>query len=309
MNFYDTGMAELADMTRTYYGLTIQSGIAGTLYAYNATTGELVWTYNGTSIGHESPYGENYPLSFAGVCDGKIYLYTNEHTPTKPLLRGSYLRCINATDGTELWKLLDWKKGLSIADGCIVNANLYNKNIYCIGRGQTATTVEAPMTAIMEGSSVVIQGTVTDQSPGAKGTPAIADANMQAWMEYLYEQQAMPTNAKGVEVTLDAVDPNNNFVHPGTATSDSSGTFGFNWVTPDVPGQYTIIATFGGSGAYYASYAETYAVVTEKPASTPGPTPTPASMSEMYFLPSVAGIIVAVAVVGAVLVLMLRKRP
>ena len=64
---------------------------------------------------------------------------------------------------------------------------------------------------------------MTDQSPGAKGTPAIADANMQAWMEYLYEQQAMPTNAKGVEVTLTAIDPNGN-THIGTATSDTSGT-------------------------------------------------------------------------------------
>jgi outer membrane protein assembly factor BamB len=163
LNYYDTGIPEVTGMTRTFYGLTLQSGISGTLYAYNAATGKLVWTYNGTSIGHESPYGGNYPLYFTAVCDGKIYLYSTEHTPTKPLWRGSYLRCINATDGTEIWKLLDWNKGLALADGCIVSANLYDNRIYCIGKGQTATTVEAPMTAITEGSSVVLQGTVTDQ--------------------------------------------------------------------------------------------------------------------------------------------------
>ena len=308
MNFYDTGLSELADMTRTYYGLTIQSGIAGTLYAYNATTGKLVWTYNGTSIGHESPYGENYPLSFAGVCDGKIYLYTNEHTPTKPLFRGSYIRCINATDGTEMWKLLNWNKGLSIADGSIVNMNLYDNLIYCIGQGQTATTVTAPDTVQPLGTSVLLKGTVTDQSPGAKGTPAIADANMQAWMEYLYEQQAMPTNAKGVEVTLDTIDPNGNFVHIGTVTSDTSGKFRYMW-TPEISGSYSVIATFAGSKSYYSSTAETAMGVSEAaPTASPYPVVN-LPPTEMYIAAAAAAIIVAIAIVGVLILTAVRKRP
>ena len=36
-------------------------------------------------------------------------------------------------------------------------------------------------------------------------------------------QKPIPANATGVEVTLDAVDPNGNFIHLGTATSDMSG--------------------------------------------------------------------------------------
>ncbi len=52
-------------------------------------------------------------------------------------------------------------------------------------------------------------------------------------------QQAMPSNAKGVEVTLDTVDPNGNFVHIGTVTSDISGKFSYMW-TPEVPGKYTV---------------------------------------------------------------------
>jgi hypothetical protein len=54
----------------------------------------------------------------------------------------------------------------------------------------------------VHGNSVLIQGTVTDQSPGAKGTPAISDSSMTGWMEYLYHQQSKPTNAKGVELNI-----------------------------------------------------------------------------------------------------------
>ena len=46
----------------------------------------------------------------------------------------------------------------------------------------------------------MISGTVTDQSPGAKDTPAIADECMGEWMEYLYLQQEMSSNAIGVTV-------------------------------------------------------------------------------------------------------------
>ncbi len=38
------------------------------------------------------------------------------------------------------------------------------------------------------GTSVMITGSVTDQSPGAAGTPAISDEDMSAWMEYMYVQ-------------------------------------------------------------------------------------------------------------------------
>ena len=294
----------------TYYGkYLIATGYTGTLYCYNPLTGDLLWTYNATSVGRESPYGENYPLSITFVADGKVFLHSTEHSPTKPLWRGSYLRCINITDGTEMWKLLDFNMGAGIASGYIVTGNLYDNNIYCIGKGPSKLTVQAPMTGITAGNSAVISGTVTDQSPGAKGTPAIADGNMQAWMEYLYEQQAMPTNANGVPVTIDAVDPNGNFVNIGSVTSDASGNFGLEWTTPTVPGKYTIIATFAGSNSYGSSYAETYAVVSNA-APTVAPTAAPVqSTADLYFVPAIAGLFVFVAIIGVVIILVLRKRP
>jgi hypothetical protein len=120
----------------------------------------------------------------------------------------------------------------------------------------------------------------------------------------------MPTNITGVEVTLDALDPNGNFVHLGTATSDSSGLYTYAWETPDIPGKYTIIATFTGSESYYASYAETGAIVSAAPEATPAPTASPVSMAEQYFMPMSVGIIIAiVAVIALLAMVLLKKRP
>ena len=124
----------------------------------------------------------------------------------------------------------------------------------------------------------------------------------------MYELFNHSTNATGVEVILDAVDPNGNYVHLGTATSNSSGNFGFEWQTPDVPGKYNIIATFVGSD--YPSFSETYAVVRNSPAVTSEPTPLAESIADTYFIPAIAGIIVVIVIGFAIMALLfLRKRP
>ena len=80
--------------------------------------------------------------------------------------------------------------------------------------------------------------------------------------------------------------------------------------TPEVPGEYTIIATFEGSKAYYGSYAETAIGVEEAPQASPTPTPAPpyGQTADAYLLPATIGIIIAIVAVGLVLMLMLRKR-
>jgi outer membrane protein assembly factor BamB len=280
MNYY--GMN-----TDQAYGLIYGTGYAGTVYAYEAETGKLRWTYNATSIGYESPYGNNYPISIGAIADGKLYLYSTEHSPTKPLWRGSYVRCINATDGTEIWKLLDFNMGLAIADGYLVSGSQYDNTIYCIGKGPSATTVSAPETAISLGQDVLIKGTITDQSPGqtclgfpAAGSPAISDDDQQAWMEYLYMQQAKPNNAEGVTIHLVATDPNGNYQDIDTVTSDDKGNFFVSW-KPPVPGLYKVTATFAGTKSYAGSEAETAFIVGEAQTPvaivTPTPTQTPAS--------------------------------
>jgi outer membrane protein assembly factor BamB len=312
------------------YGNLYCAGFDGILYAYDLENGNLLWTYgngglgNSTYAGLGTAYGE-YPIFIDVIADGKVYLATTEHSPNSPWYKDVRYRCVNATTGEEIWTLMGWGTGMYaggydiVADGFFVFANMYDMQVYTIGKGPSAMTVEAPMTAVLQGSSLVIRGSVTDISAGTEqdviarrfpnGVPAVSDASMSEWMEYVYMQKPRPTNATGVQVTLDVIDSNNNYRNIGTTTSDSNGFFSFQW-TPDIPGKYTVIATFAGSESYWPSHAETAFAVDAAPEATPGPTPTPQSMAEMYFLPSVAGIIVAIAVAGAVIVLiMLRKRP
>jgi len=319
MNYYGMG-------SNIYQGKLFSYGYGGELVAYNITTGEVLWTYTAPNEGYESPYG-NYPIGIACIADGKIYLTSSEHSPSQPLWRGSYLRCINADNGEELWKINNWGMGMGsgsgavIADGYVVSLNAYDNQIYCYGKGPSATTVEAPLTAVPLGDSLVIRGTVTDQSPGAKslevmakspnaeGVPCIADADQQAWMEYLYMQQEIPATTKGVEVSLDALDPNGNFVHIDTVRSDMSGMFKKMW-TPDTEGEYTIMATFGGSKAYYSSYAET--AIGVGPAEAPTtPIEPEEPAAEAPFITTEIAILIAVvvaAIIGIVAYWTLRKR-
>jgi hypothetical protein len=197
---------------------------------------------------------------------------------------------------------------------------MYDNSLYCYGKGPSATTVQISNDVITAGNDALVKGTVMDTCTGAKavgqklgyanGVPAVSDASEEAWMEYLYEQQNYPTSATGVPVNLDAVDPNGNFIHLGTATSDTSGFYSLPWTAPDVPGQYIIIATFPGTNAYGSSYAET--AMTVKPVSaTPAPTAEPLNASNitstimMYTAIAAIAIIIAIAIVG---ILLLRKR-
>jgi hypothetical protein len=127
-------------------------------------------------------------------------------------------------------------------------------------------------------------------------------------MKYVYQQFERPVDATGVEVVVEVLDPNNNFYEVGRATSDLSGMYSLAF-TPEVPGKYTVISSFEGSAGYYGSFAETAVNVEEAPATTPEPTPpSSTSTADLYLVPGIVGIIVAIAVVGAVIVLMLRKR-
>jgi hypothetical protein len=105
------------------------------------------------------------------------------------------------------------------------------------------------------------------------------------------------------------VDANGNFRPIGTATTDYTGAYNLVW-QPDIAGKYTIIASFTGTNAYYGSSAQTAFVADDLPTTTPAATHTPDTVTEQYFLPAVAAIIVAIAIVGIVLaILLIRKHP
>ncbi len=298
-------------------GILYSTGYSGHIYAYNLTTGDLMWVF-------QQPTGmrifEYYPTFFGASCDDKIYLASHEHSADTPLFKGHEVVCLNATNGEVIWHMLGWgsPESFAIADGEVIYNNLYDSQIYAIGKGPTVTTVQAPNIAAAFNTPVVITGSVMDISAGTQqaeqaarfpnGLAAVSEDSMGAWMEYVYMQKPRPTNATGVEVTLSVVDANGNNRVIGTATSVADGFFHYTWV-PDIPGDYTVLATFAGSEGYWPSHAMTAFTVMQEAEATPAPTPTPASMTETYFVPSVIGIIVAIAVVGALILLMLRKRP
>jgi hypothetical protein len=121
-------------------------------------------------------------------------------------------------------------------------------------------------------------------------------------------QQPCPASVTGVPVDISVLDSNGNYRSIGSTTSDGSGTFALTW-TPDIPGDYTVVASFAGSESYYPSNAEAHFTASDT-APTPAPTQAPTqSTADMYFVPAVAGIIVAVVICFAITILVLRKRP
>jgi hypothetical protein len=216
-----------------------------------------------------------------------------------------------------------------IADGRAVALNYFDNRIYCFGTGPSATTITASPKVTSAGGTILIEGTVTDQSPGAKNTAAIADDKMSAWMEYVYEDWEIPADAIGVSVKLAAVDAGGASTDLGTVTSDMSGAFSQTW-TPTASGKYTIVATFEGTKSYGSSYAETAVAVTAAPSAsasttpavtTPPPTATPAASptaspaqptppgtdGAVTLYVAVAAVVIIAAIAAVALILRRRK--
>lgn len=300
------------------YGKLFVGTYAGRLYCHDLTTGDLEWTYTLPPGGYETPYG-TYSLSGGiTVADGKLYAITGEHTPNSPYWKGGAMYCVNATTGELVYKISGWwSSSPAVVDGYALDHNCYDGTIYSFGKGPTSVTLAASPKVAVHGESVLIEGTVLDQSPGllnyagdrqsSKGTAAIADESMTEWMEYLYQQKLRPANATGVEVVISVIDPNNNAYEVGRTTSDSDGFFKTSFV-PEVPGEYTVIASFAGSESYWSSSAKTAINIEEATTTTPQPTQAPASLADQYLLPGIGAVIAAIAVVGALILISLRKK-
>jgi hypothetical protein len=239
------------------------------------------------------------------------------------VFKGSFIRAVNASNGAELWTINDYTGefgavSLAIADGYTNFFNGEDNSIYTLGRGPTTMTVSAPNLAAASGQAVVISGSVLDISSGAKqnaqasrfpnGIPCATDTIMGDWMGYVYQQKPLPSNFMGVAVDVSVVDANGNFRSIGATTTDAKGNYQIIW-TPDISGNYNVVATFAGTNAYWPSSA-TAAFAVSQPAATVAPTQTPApSMADLYFVPAIAGLFVFVAIIGVVIILVLRKRP
>jgi hypothetical protein len=312
------------------YGNIYVASFSGITYCYNDLTGNIVFTYgnggagNSTNAGFNVFYGD-YPTQIQSISNGVIYEATNEHTVPNPIYKGCVITALNATTGEVIWKLSDYPSEWSTAgtewataDGYLTAMNGYDQQVYSIGRGPSATTVTAPDLSAASGQPVVIRGTVTDISAGTQqsqqtadfpnGVPCVADASMQDWMGYVYQQMPLPTNFTGVTVSINVIDSNGNQRTIGTTTTDTTGAYNLVW-QPDISGKYTVVATFAGTNGYWPSSATTaFNVMVQAPTTTPAPTAAP-SASDLYFVPAIAGLFVFVAIIGVVIILVLRKRP
>lgn len=312
-----------ADVRHIAYDRFYCASVSGIVYCYNATTGDLLWTYEAEDPYSEILWANNWWMKPLFITDGKIYVGHTEHSPINPMPRGAPFICLDAYTGEVifradgLFRQTRWGGRAILGDSIIATMDTYDTRIYAIGKGPSATTVSAAPEVSVEGTSVLVKGMVTDISPGTEqyalnarfpnGVPAVCDDNMSDWMLYVYKQFAKPSDIMGVNVTITVIDPNGNTPVVGTATSDASGFYSCAFV-PEVPGKYTVIVSFDGSGAYYGSSAETAINVESAPEPTPTPTASPAPMTDSYVLGLGGVAIAAIVAIGIVIILMLRKR-
>lgn len=292
----------------------------GDVYSFNIQTGALRWEYHTPPAGYESPYGRNtiWTFTVGTIADGKLFV-PEGHMYSPPLYHKAKQLALNLTTGKVVWDIdaFDVTSGPAISDGVMVTLNAYDNQIYGYGKGPTKLTVSGPDVAVPWDTPVVIKGTITDLSSGSKrqavaanfpnGLPCVSDDSMSDWMMYVYMQQPYPSNVTGVPVTVYVLDANNNYRSIGTTTSDAAGTFRLKW-TPDIPGDYTITALYEGSESYYPSTANDGFTVLSAPEATASPTPAPANAADLYLLPGIGVIVAAIAIVGIVLAILMRRR-
>ncbi len=325
MDYY--GSPASGSISNTFaYGKMYSSAYAGIVYCYDTKTGHIEWTYGNGGAGNSTQGGfdvpGHYPTFIDAIGSGVIYTTTTEHTIETPLYKGSLARGINATDGTEIWTINGYTgeffgQSYAIADGYATWFNGLDNQIYVVGKGPSALTVNAPQAALTHGQSVVITGTLYDVSSGttqneqsarfANGVPLASDASMKDWMGYVYQQKPLPTNFTGVPVQIAVTDANGNCRTIGTTTTDATGHYALQW-TPDITGMYTVTAIFAGTNGYWPS-TSTASFAVDPAAATPTPVPTqPPSSADLYFVPAIAGLLVAIIVVGLLTMVVLRKK-
>jgi outer membrane protein assembly factor BamB len=277
-------LSGLAVRMAIYDGKLFSSSMSGTIYAYDLVTGDLEWSYDTVDPFTEILWSDNWPMKIAFFSDGKLYLSHGEHSPIDPKPRGAPFVCLNATNGEEIWRVdgafrgNDWGGQPIIGDSIIATMNSYDQQIYAIGKGPTVTSIAALPKVISLGSSVMVEGSVNDVSPGTKntaltlrfpnGVPVIADEHMGEWMKYVYQQFPVPENPIGVPVKIQIYDPNGNYAWIGTTTTDPEGNYAYSFM-PQMEGTYAVLATFDGSKSYYGSTKMTYLKVDPAPAPYP----------------------------------------
>jgi len=332
LDYYgSTGPGTLHDVVA--FGRCYSGAMSGVLYCYDMSTGNLLWTYGNGGEGNSTYSGLEYPgrypifvkaIGGRSLNEGVVYTIYTEHTLETPIAKQALTRAINASDGSEIYTLTaatgEFGAGsFAIADGYTNFFNSYDSRIYTLGRGPSETTVTVGPESQALGGNVVIKGTVMDVSVGLHtteiegrfpaGVPACADSSMKDWMAYVYQQQPKPSSFTGVNVRLIVLDSNNNYQDLGTTTTDSKGQYSLTW-KPNIEGDFKVFASFAGTNGYWPSNAETTFNISPTAAATTSPAQEVVQPPiETYIMVATAAIIIAIVLVGAAILLSLRKRP
>ena len=251
------------------YGLFFRNAYSG-VYAFNWTNGKIAWKYEQPALFNtESEFTNKnsqhsvYPFNApALIADGKMYIYNAEHSPDSPQNRGWQTHCINITTGERIWSVMIAGAGwfgstaaeLEVADGYLTFGGA-DGIMYVFGRGESATTVTASPSVVTNGATVLVEGTVLDQSPAQTNTPCVSKESMALQMEYLHKQLPITgifgnQTVIGVPVTLTAIGSDGSVTEIGTVTTNGYyGTFSKAWMPPKQD-TYTITATFAADDSY-----------------------------------------------------------
>ena len=296
--------------TSSYGGMIFDQSYHG-LYAISWDDGKVVWNFFDPAVPFETPWGTE-PFFSRGIqiADGKLYIGNGEHSPTEPLGREWKLYCLNVTTGEEIWSTSGGGSAGAVSDGYLTFDNVYDGYMYVYGKGQSAATITASQKTIALGESVLIEGTVLDESPGKPGTPCVSKESMATQMEYLHMQQPIDgmfhnMTITGVPVLLTAIKSDGGVVDLGTVTTNGYyGTFSYAW-TPPNKSLYTVIAQFASDDSYGSSSAAT-AISVGSAIETPTPTPQEQPVDNTALL---YGILIAVIIAIVLsLVAILRKH-
>jgi outer membrane protein assembly factor BamB len=275
------------------YGLSYD----GHIYCFDADTGKIEWSFYSGNSTVETPSSKWAFAANPVVADEKIYASTGYYTSSGSLPLGNKLYCINATTGKEIWDIYFAGGSKVVADSQLLATNEYDGLLYCFGPGPTSVQVSVSPTIQSNGTSVLIQGYVLDQSPAQPNTPCISNQDMSGYMQFLHMQQPCPLNIRGVPVELRAITASGSIIEitKSTPPTDLYGHFSYLW-TPPGPGNYTIVARYLGDDSYFPSYAGTGLLV--EPASPMASSTSSPTFDYIYKL-IFAAIIVAI---GALIV-------
>ena len=249
----------------------------GHVYCFNTQSGQMNWNFSsGTSYG-ETPYDTWAFSTQPVIADGKLYVSTKEHISLEPKPIGNRLFCLNTTTGEQIWRI-DFAGGMkAIGEGMLLATNEYDGLLYCFGRARTSVDVSVSPTVATQGSRVLIEGYVWDESPNALDVPVVGNKDMDRWMEYIYMQRPCPTEVAGVPVQIRVIqDETGAKIDLGFAETDLYGHFSFEYVPP-IAGKYTVAARFLGNDPYFSSWEATGLSVgeAEEPLVTPEPSTPP----------------------------------